>query len=89
MQSVFILLIIVVFVVTTVVRAFFTARFLVAFFVTSLVAIRTTLLAVAGTPNRVNHQVQNLDGVVGVVAGDDQLTTSRTFFIGFITDDDA
>jgi len=68
MESVFILLIIVVIVVTTVVRAFFTARLLVAFFATSLLAIRTTLLAVAVTPNRVSHHAQNLDGVVGVVA---------------------
>ena len=43
-------------------------------------AVLTIFLATAVTPNRVRRHFQSPDRSDRVVAGDDQLTTPRTFF---------
>lgn len=57
-------------------------------FATSLTAILTIFLAAAATPDGVGLHFQGLDGGDRVVAGDDQLTTPRTFFGGFVSNHD-
>jgi hypothetical protein len=84
--SAFILIIIIV--VATIVEALPTTIFIVVFFATSLSAILTTLLGAALTPDGVSHYVESFDWGNRVVARDDQLTTFRTFFGCFVSDDD-
>ena len=73
-------------VITTVVVARF-ATLLYGAFATPLIAIVTALLAAAIVPDGVSQHLQNLDRSIRVVAGDDQLTASGTFFGGFVSND--
>ena len=67
----------------------FPARTVAVVVVTApFLAIIAVLLAAAVVPDRVRHDVEGYDGVVRVVAGDDEFATSRAFFRGLVADQD-
>jgi len=84
-----VVLIVIFLVLTTVVGSSLATTFRMAFVATTLPAIIAALLAAALVPDGVSHHVQSFDWSNRVVARDDQLTAYRTFFGGFVSNDNA
>jgi hypothetical protein len=85
--SLFIVFIVFGILLTTVIRAAFTAIFRVTFFTAAFLAVVATLLAPAFVPDGICHHVQNLHWIARIVALDDQLTASGTSLSRVVSND--